>query len=339
MYLSLKLGWKAFYFLLGVTIILSGLFILGPGLVSAQEESKYIKWVDFTPTTTVMQKAMELDIAAHHDGGTGANFVELLAYLAVKYGGDFSHYQSSHLLQIAERINEGESMDEIMSHNKYYAYYKEAYGAAVGSFIGEYIRQKPDPENSDRLITETGYGLRAFSPIAAGYSYSHYDDFGNNRSYGFRRKHLGNDLIASVGTPIIAVEGGRVEAAGWNRYGGWRVGIRSHDGMRYYYYAHLRKGHPFAPGIQEGAIVEAGQVIGYLGMTGYSTTENVNGMTIPHLHFGLQLIFDESQKEGNNEIWIDVYHIVSLLEGRKSTVTRLEGTKDFVRKYSFVPLE
>lgn len=339
MYFSLRLGWKAACFLAGIITATAGFFILGPDLAFTQEESRYIKWVDFTPTAAAMQKALELDITDHKDGGTGANFVELLAYLGAKYGGDFSRYQAIHLSQVAKRISQGESMDEIMADNKYYAYYKEAYGAAVGSFVGEYIRQKPDPQNPDRLLTETGYGLRVFSPIASGYSYSHYDDFGNSRSYGFRRKHLGNDLVASVGTPIVAVEGGRVEAAGWNRYGGWRVGIRSHDGKRYYYYAHLRKGHPFAAGIQEGAVVEAGQVIGYLGMTGYSTTEDVNGMTIPHLHFGLQLIFNEKQKEGNNEIWIDVYHIVRLLENRRSTVTRPEGSKDFVRKYPFTPLE
>ncbi len=45
----------------------------------------------------------------------------------------------------------------------------------------------------------------------------------------------------SIGTPIVAVESGYIEALGWNQYGGWRVGIRSFDGKRYYYYAHLRK--------------------------------------------------------------------------------------------------
>ena len=31
----------------------------------------------------------------------------------------------------------------------------------------------------------------------------------------------------SIGTPIVAVESGYIEALGWNQYGGWRVGIRS----------------------------------------------------------------------------------------------------------------
>ena len=51
----------------------------------------------------------------------------------------------------------------------------------------------------------------------------------------------------------------------------------------------------------------------YMGHTGYSTKENVNNIKIVHLHWGLQLIFDESQKEGNNEIWIDVYPLTRFL--------------------------
>lgn len=80
-------------------------------------------------------------------------------------------------------------------------------------------------------------------------------------------------MLGSIGTPIIAVESGYVEAIGWNRYGGWRIGIRSFDGKRYYYYAHLRRNHPYAD-MYEGKIVTAGDVIGYLGMTGYSSEEN-----------------------------------------------------------------
>lgn len=130
-----------------------------------------------------------------------------------------------------------------------------------------------------------------------------------------------------------------MEALGWNQYGGWRIGIRSHDGKRYWYYAHLRKGHPFASGITQGAVVEAGQVIGYVGMTGYSSTPDTNGMSAPHLHFGLQLIFDESQKEGKGEIWVDVYPLVNLLERRRATVIPGEEKGEYRRKYRFVPVD
>ena len=73
----------------------------------------------------------------------------------------------------------------------------------------------------------------------------------------------------------------------------------------------------------------AGDVIGYLGMTGYSRKENVNNIQTPHLHFGIQLIFDESQKEGINQIWIDGYNITRFLQKNKSATIRQD--KDFVR--------
>ena len=68
-------------------------------------------------------------------------------------------------------------------------------------------------------------------------------------------------------------------------------------------------------------------------MTGYSTKENVNNINTPHLHWGMQLIFDESQKDAVAEIWIDVYAITRLLEQNKSQVIRREGEKDFERKF------
>jgi murein DD-endopeptidase MepM/ murein hydrolase activator NlpD len=128
--------------------------------------------------------------------------------------------------------------------------------------------------------------------------------------------------MGSIGTPIIAVESGYVEACGWNAYGGWRIGIRSFDGRRYYYYAHLRKGHPYND-IYEGKIVNAGDVIGYLGMTGYSTREDTNNINTPHLHYGLQIIFDKSQKDGSNQIWVDMYEITRFLYVQRSGIRKI----------------
>ena len=139
--------------------------------------------------------------------------------------------------------------------------------------------------------------------------------------------------MGGVGTPIVAVEGGVVEAMGWNRYGGWRIGIRSFDSRRYYYYAHLQKDKPFAPGLQEGDIVQAGDLIGFMGRTGYSDRENVNNIETVHLHFGMQLVFDESQKECNSEIWIDVYDIVRLLANHRSSIRKMAAGYEWVYPY------
>lgn len=136
-----------------------------------------------------------------------------------------------------------------------------------------------------------------------------------------------------LGTPVIAVESGYITVMGWNQYGGWRIGINSFDGKRYYYYAHLRQNIPFAENLKEGDIVQAGDVIGYMGRTGYSTTENVNNIDTYHLHFGLQLIFDESQREGNNEIWVDVYPLVRFLSQNRSDVLRNDANKEWYRQY------
>ena len=74
----------------------------------------------------------------------------------------------------------------------------------------------------------------------------------------------------------------------------------------------------------------------YMGHTGYSTTENVNNIKIVHLNWGLQLIFDESQKEGDNEIWIDVYPLTRFLAKHTQAAVKVEGTKEWVRTNQIV---
>ena len=145
--------------------------------------------------------------------------------------------------------------------------------------------------------------------------------------------------MAAVGTPVVAVESGVVECMGWNMYGGWRIGIRSLDSKRYWYYAHLRQNRPYAENLKEGDLVTAGDVIGYVGRTGYSTTENTNGITESHLHIGLELVFDESQKESDNEIWISLDAITNVLSSHQSSVLRNNKTKEFTREYQFKELD
>ncbi len=300
--------------------------------VNISEDKKFIKWVDFNVPYAVLEKTLNLDIKSYGKE-VKLNWIELLAYLASKYGGNFKRFKNADLDNVVAKLNEGIPMSELAADLKYYPYYYEAYQAVLGGFVGEYEIEEEDKDNPGTKKFVKKYGLKAFCPIAKGYGFSHYDDFGNSRSYGFSRKHLGNDLMGNIGTPIIAVESGIVEALGWNQYGGWRIGIRSFDGKRYYYYAHLRKNHPYNNTLQEGQVVLAGDVIGYLGMTGYSTRENVNNIRTPHLHFGMQLIFDESQKESVNEIWIDVYEIVNLLKKNRSAVAKSAELNDYFRVY------
>lgn len=306
--------------------------------VGGAEPSKnsYIKYVEFNVTKSALQDAIDIDINTK-DSDNHADCITLLAYLGAKYGGDFSKYKSSDMTSVAEKIEQGEKIEELTKDMKYFKYYSEAYKAALNGIVGNYEMEKDD--GSGQITTEKGYGLCWFSPIAKTFPYSCYDDFGAVRTYGYTRPHLGHDLMSAVGTPVIAVESGRVECMGWNKYGGWRVGIRSDDNKRYWYYAHLRQNRPFAENLKEGDRVNAGDVIGYVGRTGYSDTENINGITESHLHIGLELVFDESQKESDNEIWIDLCAITSVLEHRQSAVLRNNETKEFTRQYNFKILE
>lgn len=286
-----------------------------------------VRWVDFDVPYESLKYAMDIDIKTFEQE-QHINWIDALSLAACRTGGKCGVVS---VKKAVKDLQSGISPQELLGETyRYYAYYHTAYEGVLGGMLGSYAilvdgEWKP------------AYGLKAFSPIAAGYGYSHCADFGNQRSFGFARKHLGNDLMGGLGTPIIAVEGGVVEALGWNRYGGWRVGIRSFDSKRYYYYAHLQKDRPFAEGLEEGDIVQAGDLIGFMGRTGYSDKENVNNIETVHLHFGMELVFEESQKECNAEIWIDVYDIVKLLSQHRSSVQK---TSDGWRRvYPYVDLD
>lgn len=299
-----------------------------PRAVTAEEKKEdFIKWVDFNVSYEALCAAYQWDVdtygSEHH-----VNWVELLAYLAARDGDQFGRSSLSRMAEVAGQLAEGDvTMEELAGDLSHYPYYKEAYTAVLGGYVGEYeIETEPGSG-----IFEKKYGLKAYLPLAKGFPYGDYDDFGVSRSYGYRRQHLGHDMMGQIGTPVIAVESGYVEAVGWNQYGGWRLGIRSFDGQRYYYYAHLRQNYPYAEGLEEGSVVTAGDVIGYMGHTGYSTTENVNNIDEVHLHFGIQLIFDESQKEGNSEIWINPYQLVRFLRNNQSEAVKIENSREWVR--------
>ena len=300
------------------------------GMLAVTSED-YIKWVDYQVSAEAMKKACSLDVESYNQE-IHLDWITLLAYAAVQGGGKFNSKSVGYIEEIAQQLKTNKTTkEELETKYKYFSYYYEAYEAILGGMLGEYEIERED-ENG-KVTYEKKYGLKAFSPIAKGFPYQDYDDFGVSRSFGYERKHLGHDMMGQVGTPIICCESGYVEALGWNRYGGWRIGIRSFDKKRYYYYAHLRQNRPYAEGLKEGDVVTAGDVIGYMGHTGYSDTENVNNIETVHLHIGLQLIFDESQKEGNNEIWVDFYQLAQFLAVNQSEVVRDEATKEWDRKF------
>ena len=130
------------------------------------------------------------------------------------------------------------------------------------------------------------------------------------------RPHHGTDFGAKRGTPLLAVNAGRVSFAGVLGGYGNVVKIRHGDGYESLY------AHQSRIRVKRGEVVRKGQVIGYVGSTGRSTG--------PHLHFGLK-------KDGR---WVDPMDILR----KKSLKTTI--LKKFVkyenvttRKYKTVEIK
>ena len=118
------------------------------------------------------------------------------------------------------------------------------------------------------------------------------DSWGNERTYGGKRTHEGGDIMSEENKrgvmPVIAASGGTVTNLGWLELGGWRIGITSDNGI-YYYYAHLDS---YADNMAEGTKIRKGQLIGYMGDSGYSKVEGTVGKFDVHLHFGIYIYAD-----------------------------------------------
>jgi murein DD-endopeptidase MepM/ murein hydrolase activator NlpD len=127
--------------------------------------------------------------------------------------------------------------------------------------------------------------------------------------------HLGIDIVAEQGTPVLAMERGVVENVGWTFYSGTRVGVRGTDG-RYYLYAHLSG---VQPGVRPGARVAAGSVLGRVGNTGYGPPGHRDEFPA-HLHLGIESAGGE---------WVNPYPLlVRLYDATVAETTRAQTALD-----------
>ena len=125
------------------------------------------------------------------------------------------------------------------------------------------------------------------------------------RTYGGSYGHEGTDLMAGIQKagyyPVVSIR--VVEKIGWLEKGGWRIGIRSlHD--VYFYYAHLSS---YAEEFKEGDVIKAGQILGYMGDTGYGVKEGTSGKFDVHLHLGIYIRTEEIRELAVNPYWFLKY--------------------------------
>ena len=138
---------------------------------------------------------------------------------------------------------------------------------------------------------------------------SYENGWGDARTYGGDRLHEGTDIMDNANVrgsyPIVSISEGVIEHIGWLEQGGYRIGIRSPHGA-YFYYAHLSH---YAENFVIGQQVSAGQIIGFMGDTGYSTVEGTVGNFPVHLHMGIYLETDHY-----DELSVNPYYILKYLE-------------------------
>ena len=141
---------------------------------------------------------------------------------------------------------------------------------------------------------------------------SYSDSWMQSRTFGGKRGHEGCDIMASVNErgvyPVVSMTDGTVEAVGWLRLGGWRIGIRS-PGGGYFYYAHLAE---YAKAFEIGEEIKAGELLGFMGDSGYSDTPGTVGNFPVHLHVGIYV-----NDADENEISVNPYWVLRSLDEKK----------------------
>ncbi|MFH1216258.1 MAG: M23 family metallopeptidase [Pseudomonadota bacterium] len=169
-------------------------------------------------------------------------------------------------------------------------FYKEEKFIGYGKILFAQYQQKnaqtfegyfysPDDNNHGTYYDAMGRELGASfikSPVPVGKVTSNFTFKRKHPILGVVRPHLGVDLAAPVGTPIMAASNGKIVFMGFKGGFGRQV-ILSHAGGYKTYYGHLSR---FAKNLKKGSVVNQKDIIGYVGSSGLSTG--------PHLDYRVE---------------------------------------------------
>jgi murein DD-endopeptidase MepM/ murein hydrolase activator NlpD len=132
--------------------------------------------------------------------------------------------------------------------------------------------------------------LKLIIPVAGVRPEQLQDTFTDARSEG--RAHDAIDIMAPVGTPVVAASDGEIVRLFQSDRGGTTIYQLSPDKKLVFYYAHLQR---YADGLAAGRFARQGEVIGYVGDTGNAGAGNY------HLHFSIAVLADPKRYwEGTN---------------------------------------
>jgi murein DD-endopeptidase MepM/ murein hydrolase activator NlpD len=132
------------------------------------------------------------------------------------------------------------------------------------------VRNPGDPEGA-RLLAQRSLEV----PVAGIQPTALSDNYDQTRG---SRKHEAIDIMAPMGTPVVAVDDGRIAKLFTSKAGGLTIYQFDPQARLAYYYAHLQR---YADNVREGKDVRRGDLIGYVGVSGNSAAN------APHLHFAV----------------------------------------------------
>ena len=200
------------------------------------------------PITLQLAEIFSGDIDFYHDLRRGDRFAVVYEVLYL----DGERVKTGRILA-AEFINKGTPYRAV--------YYQDGQG------LGGYYT--PDGKSMRKAFLRSPM---EFSRITSGFSLARLHPI-----WKTWRAHRGIDYAAPIGTPVRATGDGKVELLG--RQGGYgNLIVLKHHGAYSTAYAHLSR---FASGLRKGSVVKQGEVIGYVGMTGWATG--------PHLHYEFRI--------------------------------------------------
>lgn len=264
-----------------IFIMLSAFFIV-LGIHYIQEESELTRLHEGTVKKDAFRsqqisKQMLNYIQTTKDSGEDLG----LYWLETKFGVlDFPFsYEKSSFTELKKRWHK----------NPHWDYYKD-----ICEAIWSDVKYFPVPESQDDKTNEVSF----------------VDSWMFARNYGGKRGHEGTDIMASKNErglyPIVSMTDGVIVSKGWLEKGGYRLGIQAPSGG-YFYYAHLDS---YAD-IREGDTVKAGDLLGYMGDTGYSKIEGTTGNFPVHLHLGIYIY------PGGQEVSVNPYWVLRYIENKK----------------------
>ncbi len=236
--------------------------------INVYKDKKEVKYLNNTISGTI-KKGESLWISLYRELNSEKvpALVDILANDIYAWTIDFSRFQENDSYKVY--YEEMYVSNEYVGVNKIYAATIKHKGKIINAF-----RYNENEKYAD-YFDENGNNLRsAFlkSPIDFVRVSS---SFGNRKHpiSGKWKKHKGTDYAAKTGTPIMSTANGTVTFASWK--GGYGNCVIIKHGEKYKtLYAHLSK---FKKGVGKGTYVKQGDIIGYVGSTGYSTG--------PHLHY------------------------------------------------------